>query len=64
MGRWSAISDVDYDEELNGPFVRHVQRTCARCGQRFKQIIEAEYESAPWCLRCQAQPRHTLKESI
>jgi len=50
MGRWTAVSDRDYDED--SPSFQTVPRTCRRCGQQFDMAKAGEYIMHVLCDLC------------
>ena len=54
MSRWQAVSRDDYEEE-QWPAWRTVPRTCTKCGDVFKMLVDRDYELRPYCPRCQTE---------
>ena len=69
MSRWSALSDRDYDDEVEGRQMV-LTRSCTRCGERIILTSADGYTVTILCDRCwrialetqarksQAAPRH------
>ena len=52
MGMYSANSDRDYSDIAHGPYPERVERTCSRCGEVFRLLVEGEYVAHPLCDAC------------
>lgn len=51
MSRWSALSDLDYDEEIEGRSLL-LTRSCTRCGERVTVGAGESYTVTVLCDRC------------
>ena len=63
MGRWSAVSDYDYDDELNGrTHAGHERNTvprCRTCGDRQQVVYNGDGD--PVFVRCDACARERAR---
>lgn len=55
MSRYSAVSDLDYLNESDGPHGQYVERTCACCKESFSMLVDGAYVLRVWCPNCQAE---------
>lgn len=59
MGRWSAVSDYDYDDEINGRSA-HISTRCRTCGEPMQVVTDSDGRPV-WC-RCDACARDRAME--
>ena len=64
MSKYSAPSDSDYYDELEGPQPRLIERKCSLCGYPFREIAEGEYNLQPVCDHCREDNRGNILKGI
>jgi hypothetical protein len=62
-GFWNANSDRDYYDEVYGPYLRRVERTCAQCRETFLMVVEGDYVMHPLCSTC-GRARDAAQEAL